>query len=134
MGPVASCGRVPSLLLLAARVGRHGLARSLLAVPLAALWLGGPVVAWWVSQPDAPARGRAADRGRASASLRRVARKTWRFFETFVVEHGHYLAPDNFQEDPGGVVAWRTSPTNIGLQLLSYVTALRPGLPHASTA
>ena len=38
-----------------------------------------------------------------------------------MVGHGHNLAPDNFQEDPGGVVAWRTSPTNIGLQLLSYV-------------
>ena len=60
--------------------------------------------------------------GAAGRVLRRIARKTWRFFETFVVEHGHHLAPDNFQEDPGGVVAWRTSPTNIGLQLLSYVT------------
>ena len=56
-------------------------------------------------------------------ALRRVARKTWRFFDTFVVERGHHLAPDNYQEDPGGMVAWRTSPTNIGLQLLSYANA-----------
>ena len=33
------------------------------------------------------------------------------------------LPPDNFQEDPAPVVAQRTSPTNIGLQLLSTVSA-----------
>ncbi|MGB4592342.1 MAG: glucoamylase family protein [Coriobacteriia bacterium] len=55
--------------------------------------------------------------------MRRIARRTWRFFETFVTPEDHYLAPDNFQEDPVGVVAHRTSPTNIGLQLLSVLTA-----------
>ena len=33
------------------------------------------------------------------------------------------LPPDNFQEDPKPVVAQRTSPTNIGLYLLSTVAA-----------
>ena len=33
------------------------------------------------------------------------------------------LPPDNFQEDPKPVVAHRTSPTNIGLYLLSVVAA-----------
>ena len=33
------------------------------------------------------------------------------------------LPPDNFQEDPMPVVAHRTSPTNIGLYLLSVVAA-----------
>ena len=33
------------------------------------------------------------------------------------------LPPDNFQEDPKPVVAQRTSPTNIGLYLLSAVAA-----------
>ena len=35
----------------------------------------------------------------------------------------HDLPPDNFQEDPAPVVAHRTSPTNIGLYLLSVVAA-----------
>src|SRR5207237_10903341 len=34
-----------------------------------------------------------------------------------------WLAPDNCQEDPAPVVAMRTSPTNIGLQLLATVSA-----------
>ena len=56
-------------------------------------------------------------------ALRLVARRTWRFFETFVTAEDHWLPPDNFQEDPKPVVAHRTSPTNLGLYLLSAVSA-----------
>ncbi len=55
--------------------------------------------------------------------LRLTARRTWRFFETFVTAADHMLPPDNFQEDPAPVLAHRTSPTNIGLYLLSTVSA-----------
>jgi cyclic beta-1,2-glucan synthetase len=55
--------------------------------------------------------------------LRLTARRTWRFFETFVTPASHMLPPDNFQETPEPVVAHRTSPTNIGLYLLTVVSA-----------
>ena len=32
--------------------------------------------------------------------LRLIARRTWRFFETFVTAEDNHLPPDNFQEDP----------------------------------
>lgn len=54
---------------------------------------------------------------------RTYARSTWHFFETFVTENENWLAPDNFQEDPAPVIAHRTSPTNIGLQLLAGASA-----------
>src|SRR5690606_31138149 len=54
---------------------------------------------------------------------RRSARLTWRFFETFVTADDHMLPPDNFQETPRPVLARRTSPTNMGLYLLSTVAA-----------
>src|SRR4029078_9006626 len=57
------------------------------------------------------------------AFARLVARRTWRFFETFVGPEDHALPPDNFQEDPAPVIAHRTSPTNMGLYLLSTVAA-----------
>ena len=56
-------------------------------------------------------------------ALRLIARRTWRFFETFVTSADHMLPPDNFQEDPTPVLAHRTSPTNLGLYLLSIVSA-----------
>ena len=56
-------------------------------------------------------------------TLRLIARRTWRFFETFVTASDHMLPPDNFQEDPAPVLAHRTSPTNLGLYLLSVASA-----------
>ena len=58
-----------------------------------------------------------------SAALRRIARKTWHFFTTFVGDADHWLPPDNFQEIPDGRVAHRTSPTNTGLLLVSTLAA-----------
>ena len=52
-----------------------------------------------------------------------IARRTWRFFETFVTAADNMLPPDNFQEDPAPALAHRTSPTNLGLYLLSVATA-----------
>src|SRR5919106_36116 len=92
------------------------------AVPFALLWALSPVVARWISLPP-----RAAGAQPLSASdartLRLIARRTWRFFETFVGPKDHALPPDNFQEDPIPVVAHRTSPTNLGLYLLSTIAA-----------
>ncbi len=82
-----------------------------------------PVVARWVSLPrrEAGMEPLAAADARDRSAL--IARRTWRFFETFVGPEDHALPPDNFQEDPQPVVAHRTSPTNIGLYLLSAVAA-----------
>ena len=61
--------------------------------------------------------------GEQRATFRAYARRTWHFFEHFVTEEDHWLAPDNYQEDPNPVVAHRTSPTNIGLQMLATLSA-----------
>ena len=85
------------------------------------LWILSPVVAYWVST------ARTTERRVLSAAdtqlARVVARRTWRFFETFVGAPDNWIPPDNFQEDPAPVVAHRTSPTNIGLLLLATTSA-----------
>jgi cyclic beta-1,2-glucan synthetase len=91
------------------------------AMPLILLWLTSPAVAWWVSRPFRVAAPPLSPS--EQCELRRIARKTWAFFETFVGEADHWLPPDNYQEDPKGVVAHRTSPTNMGMLLLSTVAA-----------
>ncbi len=55
--------------------------------------------------------------------LEKTALKTWNFFDTFVGPDDHWLPPDHFQEEPLGRVSHTTSPTNIGLCLLSAVAA-----------
>ncbi len=94
----------------------------LLAVPFAAAWLASPAIAVWASLCSGiPRRLQASPED--TKTLRMTARRTWRFFETFVTAAENMLPPDNFQEDPEPVVAHRTSPTNLGLYLLSAISA-----------
>ncbi len=93
-----------------------------LALPFALLWLAAPALASWTSRPPALALRLPVSEPDAR-DLRLIARRTWRFFETFVTPADNMLPPDNFQEDPRPVVAHRTSPTNIGLYLLSTIAA-----------
>ena len=93
-----------------------------LAVPLAALWIASPAIARWTSRSPGIA-GRMSVSAADAQALRLIARRTWRFFETFVTAADHMLPPDNFQEDPAPALAHRTSPTNLGLYLLSVATA-----------
>ncbi len=91
------------------------------AAPVLLLWLTSPIFAWWISR-TLPDRDIKLSENQ-NEYLRRLARKTWRFFETFVGAEDNWLPPDNYQEYPVGVVAHRTSPTNIGLSLLANLTA-----------
>ncbi len=94
-----------------------------IAAPVMGLWMLAPPLVAWLGRPlptiDRAARLTEGDRN----VLRVVARKTWHFFETFVTKEDHWLPPDNFQEEPRAVVAHRTSPTNVGLYLLSVLSA-----------
>ena len=93
------------------------------ASPILLLWLVAPLVAHRLSRLVVPNPRPPTLDPAHEALFRRTARKTWRFFEEFGGEEDHYLPPDNYQEDPGPVVAHRTSPTNIGLGLLAALAA-----------
>ncbi len=95
---------------------------GLIALPFVLLWLLAPAIARWASLPP-PLAGANPLSPADALSLQLTARRTWRFFETFVTPEDHMLPPDNFQESPRPVVAHRTSPTNLGLYLLSTIAA-----------
>lgn len=96
-------------------------AALVVAGPILLLWLGSPVIAWWIGQPLT--RGEARLTAEQTVFLRKISRKTWAFFETFVGPEDHWLPPDNYQEYHGVGVAHRTSPTNIGMALLANLSA-----------
>ncbi len=97
-----------------------------LTLAFAALWLATPALVWRISQPH-PAHATADLTEADRQSLRQIARRTWRYFEAFVTADSHFLPPDNYQESPNPIVARRTSPTNIGLYLLSVTAAVDMG-------
>jgi len=85
------------------------------------VWIFSPLIAYWVSKPRAAKRAFLSVEDTKFARL--IARRTWRFFETFVGPEDNWLPPDNYQEDPAPIIAHRTSPTNIGLLLLATSSA-----------
>jgi cyclic beta-1,2-glucan synthetase len=89
--------------------------------PMIAFWVIAPLIAWRISQSIDPKQEHLSED--QTFFLRATARKTWHFFETFVTAEENWLPPDNYQEQPVMRVASRTSPTNLGLALLSNVAA-----------
>jgi cyclic beta-1,2-glucan synthetase len=101
------------------------------AAPLLAVWFLVPGIASWVSRPlPQHVEGLTGEQRR---ELQRLARRTWLFFEQFIGPEDQWLPPDHFQEAPLGIVAHRTSPTNIGLALLSALGAYDLGYIEALT-
>jgi cyclic beta-1,2-glucan synthetase len=101
------------------------------AAPLG-LWLAAPALAYSTGRPRParPSEPTSAER----RTLRYAARRTWRYFEDFVTEGDHWLAPDNIQEGRPEPIAHRTSPTNVGLQMLSVIAASDFGYVSVSKA
>jgi cellobiose phosphorylase len=91
------------------------------AGPFLAAWVASPVIAWWVSRPIQRRDPRLSPE--QTSFLRKLARETWRFFETFVGPEDNWLPPDSYQEAPVEAIAHRTSPTNMGLSLLANLAA-----------
>jgi cyclic beta-1,2-glucan synthetase len=91
-----------------------------LAAPFLALWFAAPALALGLGRPATRPRSKASDEEREY--LLDVARATWRYFETHAGPEHNWLPPDNVQEAPEAV-ATRTSPTNIGMGLLSALAA-----------
>jgi len=95
------------------------------ALPVLLAWISSSVILEKLSKPNIVESGKL---NRTDEKiLRSIARRTWNFFETYVNEENHWLPPDNFQEEPENIVAHRTSPTNIGLYLLSCCSAYNFG-------
>ena len=91
------------------------------ALPILGLWFASPAIVWWISRPLDSREARLTTE--QTLFLRKLSRKTWAFFETFVGPEDNWLPPDNIQEQPSAAVAHRTSPTNMGLALMANLSA-----------
>jgi cellobiose phosphorylase len=111
-------------------LGVASLAALPAALPFLVAWFVSPALAWRISQPPPPPRTRLTSA--ETLFVRRLARRTWGFFERFVGAEDHWLPPDNVQEQPTASIAHRTSPTNIGLALLANLAALDFGYLSAA--
>ena len=123
-GFIMEMGQI-SLFALAAGLGVWWFQPSslLTAAPLLSLWLICPLVAWWLTSKTRHRPGRTKVSASDLQMIRRLARQTWRYFDDFVRPETNWLPPDNYQVSHQNAVAPRTSPTNIGLWMLSALGA-----------
>jgi cellobiose phosphorylase len=88
----------------------------------AAAWLLSPMIALIISTSLRHGPKLKKSSGQIDA-LRLTARRTWCYFADNSTIENHWLCPDNLQIQPGPKLSAKTSPTNIGLQLLSLLSA-----------
>ena len=100
------------------------------AAPVLIAWGASPLLAYWVSGRSEIKEIELTVAERLE--FRRIARKTWEFFETHVGAEDNWLPLDNYQEAPKAKAAHRTSPTNIGLYALSALAAHDLGFVSAA--
>ncbi len=87
---------------------------------LGVLWLSFPFLAFLLSTENGEDEEISA---RERARLAEYAAHMWGFFRENVNESTNFLPPDNASVSPAERVAYRTSPTNIGLYLASLLGA-----------
>lgn len=102
-------------------IGGWAVPGLLIALPILLLWMLSPLIAKWISYRIKSQTIPLSDE--QAMLFRQLARRTWGFFERFVGPVDHWLPPDHFQESPIGIIAHRTSPSNIGLLLTSTLAA-----------
>jgi hypothetical protein len=93
----------------------------IMAMPILIGWMASPLLAWAISL-RLPKKAANLTLSQLTM-LRKISRKTWAYFDHFVNEENHFLPPDNYQEYPSPRIAQRTSPTNIGISLISTLAA-----------
>jgi len=93
------------------------------ALPWLVLWFFSPLVAGLLTRKKPVRRQQGVLSSKDTRILQRIARRTWRYFDDFVSPDTNWLPPDNYQVSHQNQLALRTSPTNIGMWMLSALAA-----------
>jgi len=102
---------------------------------LGVVWILAPYTAWKTASPIRTRKVDGHTKSKDRETHLKYHRDMWQYFVDHVNEETQFLPPDNIQFFPSSVpvVAQRTSPTNIGLYLLSCISACDCHLISAST-
>lgn len=90
---------------------------------LASLFMLAPIVMVEVSREKANIKKIDKLSNEDKEYVKEIAKKTWEYFKEYMNKENSFLPPDNLQESRREKVAQRTSSTNIGLGLLTIVSA-----------
>ena len=104
-----------------ALLGHVGIGAWGTAVFCMATWCGAPLLMWWLGRKFPQDKKHLS--AKETDEVRRLAQKTWGFFDTLITEENNWLIPDNYQLNREKKTDYKTSPTNIGYSLTAVVSA-----------
>lgn len=87
------------------------------------IWLFAPFIMWNISRKREEKKSIEKLNKEEQEYIRKIAEKTWKFFAEYMNKENNYLPPDNYQESRREKTVHRTSSTNIGLGLLTIISA-----------
>ena len=96
---------------------------NLVYIMISALWLISPIIMNYISKPIKQKKKFDELDKQEQEYIIEIGKKTWQYFKDNLNEKSNFLPPDNYQENRKEKVVYRTSPTNIGLALLSVVAS-----------
>ncbi len=96
---------------------------SIFLFAISVLWIIAPAIMWYISKEIKEVDKLGELNEQEKNYLLEIGKKTWQYFKDNLNDITHYLPPDNYQEDRKNKIVLRTSPTNIGLGLLSVVSS-----------
>ncbi len=104
-------------------IGLGLLKENIAGILLGLWWTFTPAVMWYVSKEIKKEKALEKLSKDEREYVLEIGKRTWDFFETYLIEENNYLIPDNYQEDRKEKIVPRTSSTNIGLSLLAVISA-----------
>ena len=104
-------------------IGLGLLKQNIFAVILGGYWFFIPIIMWYISKEKIKQTAVEKLNKEEKEYIKEIGKKTWEFFETYLIKENNYLITDNYQEDRKEKIVLRTSSTNIGLSLLAVISA-----------
>ena len=110
---------VSGLILIIIGINKNSIGMVISAI----IWILSPVICWKITKKIEKESIQKQLTKEEENDVLEIAERTWKFFEDFLNQENNFLPPDNYQESRRRVVVDRTSSTNIGLALISIVSA-----------
>ena len=97
--------------------------KNIILTVLGLIWIITPFGMWYISRPKKQIKTVEELNEKEKQYIKDIGKRTWNFFDKYLVKENNYLITDNYQEDRKEKIVLRTSSTNIGLSLLAVISA-----------
>lgn len=96
---------------------------NIIAYAICILWILAPIIAYYISKEEIQ-KAKVKELSKSEIEyVIEIGKKTWDYFDMYINKENNFLPPDNYQEGRNVKVVDRTSSTNIGLGLISVISA-----------